>query len=415
MSVAITPDTARLALPLGIHAKYAANQSYQRKSLLASQIEAQRLEARRARFALQETAAHLVPHERVYHCMRTLRKNETHVELLHDPVEGRAHLGCLQTCTSVWLCPVCAARIAEGRRRELADAIAATHDGGGAVVHVTYTVRHGQGDQLAGLVERFGRAYRRLTGHRTYREELRPGYQIFGSVRALEVTSGVNGWHPHYHVLLFLSHELTAAQLAQLERRLLALWEACALKEGLTMTERGVKLNATRGAVGDYVSKFGRDPAGEPWGVESELAKSHVKQGRGSSTPWDLLRLAGDGDDQAGRRWREYAEVFKGRQQLVWSPHLRALLGLADAATDAELAEELPATAEHLLWISLAQWRLILRYRLRAELLAVAAGGDRAIVLAWLAGLVARRRAERVALGIEVLPVPPPVQLPLIA
>lgn len=374
--------------------------------------EVARAEAVRHRFALQEGARQLVPHERVARCCRYLRKGESHVEVLHSPVEGRAHFGSLEVCSSVWLCPVCATKIAERRRAELVQAVNECKAGGGAVLHAAFTVRHKHGDDLRGLLERFTLAYRRLTGHRAYRE-LRKVYQLFGSVRALEVTHGEeNGWHPHYHVLLFLSHPLDADQLAALVAALRELWARAAALEGLDMNQHGLEVRATGGAVADYVAKFGRDPQCDPWGPESELAKAHVKRARGDrSTPWDLLRRFKAGDGRAAHLWREYAGVFKGRNQLVWSPGLRALMGLEDEQSDQEVAQALPADAVHLGWLSLAQWHLVLRYEARAELLIVANGGNWGAVLAFVGELRARRLAERRRRGLE--PPPPPVQLGL--
>jgi hypothetical protein len=310
----------------------------------------------------------------------------------------------LEVCSSVWLCPVCAAKIAERRRAELLEAVAAVEADGGAVLHLTYTVQHGRHDDLALLLDRFGRSYSRLTGHRTYRTLIRPTYQIFGSVRALEVTHGENGWHPHYHVLLFVSHPLTVAALARLEVELRALWARSAALDGLAMNDHGFCLRAGAGAGSAYVAK---------WGMEDELTKSHLKSGRaGSSSPWDLLRGFAVGDARSGCLWREYAGVFKGRRQLMWSPGLRALLGLEDEKTDSEVAAALSDDAVHLGWVTLADWFLVLRHSKRAALLNLAAGGDWDVCRAFLADLRAAHLADRRRRGLEPpAPLSPPKQL----
>jgi hypothetical protein len=179
------------------------------------------------------------------------------------------------------------------------------------------------------------------------------------------------------------------------------------------MDDHGLTLRATGGAVADYVAKFGRDPQCDPWGPESELTKAHVKRARGGrSTPWDLLRRFTSGDGRAAHLWREYAGVFKGRIQLVWSPGLRAVLGLEDEVSNQEVAQALPDDAVHLGWIKFSDWLLVLRYEARAELLNVAGGGDWSAVWAFLDGLAARRLAERRRRGLE--PLPPPRQLHLL-
>lgn len=42
----------------------------------------------------------------------------------------------------------------------------------------------------------------------------RLGYK--GRLVATEVTHGVNGWHPHYHVIMFFDHEVNAQALQTL-------------------------------------------------------------------------------------------------------------------------------------------------------------------------------------------------------
>ncbi len=394
MSV-ISPDRAKLslaALPLGYITKSKATRTAPSKT--ASCASATEL-----RFKLQEGAAQLVPHERVSRCCRWLRGGETAVEVLHSAAEERAYYSRLEVCGSVWLCPVCSAKVAEVRRKELRQGVEVVALGGGTVLHLTFTVRHTLGDNLDQLLERFSRAYSRMMGHRTYRTLIKPTYGIMGAVRGLEVTHGAHGWHPHYHVLLFLGSPLDAARLALLDAEIRALWVSSAAHEKLSMTRAGLTVQGAQHAAG-YVAK---------WGAEEELTKSHLKSGRGeSSSPWDLLRRFLDGDGRAGHLWREYAAVFKGRRQLVWSPGLRALLGLEDETPDAAAAALVATDAKHLGWVAFSDWMLVLRWRLRAQLLNLAAAGDWSVVADFLGELRARRLAERRARGLE----PPLVDLP---
>jgi len=307
----------------------------------------------------------------------------------------------LEVCGSVWLCAVCAAKVAEERRKELRQAVEHCAVNGGGVLHLTFTVRHNRGDDLAGLLEGFTKAYSRMMGHWTYRKLIGPTYQIMGAVRSLEVTHGINGWHPHHHVLMFVGRPLTDDEMRRLENEMYALWEKSAAREKLSMNRAGLTVQGARAAAG-YVAK---------WGAEEELTKSHMKSGRGdASSPWDLLRRFLDGDDRAGRLWQEYGKVFKGRRQLVWSAGLRALLGLEDETPDGQAAAALPNDAKHLGWVAFSDWLLVLRWQLRGELLNLAAAGDWSVVADFLAELRARRLADRRARGLVVdLPdVPPP-------
>jgi hypothetical protein len=245
-----------------------------------------------------------------------------------------------------------------------------------------------------------------MVGHRTYRELISKTYAIMGAVRASEVTHGANGWHPHYHVLLFLSRPLTDLQLQHMEAEIRALWERSAAKQNLGMNRAGLVVRASSRAASGYVAK---------WGVEEEMTKSHMKSGRaGSRSPWGLLRSYADGDTAASYLWREYASVFKGRRQLVWSAGLRALLGLEDERSDSAIAADKPADAVHLGWVMFSDWMLVLRWGMRGKLLNLAASGDWALCAGLLADLRERRLTDRRARGIEPPPVPvvvPPRQL----
>ena len=74
------------------------------------------------RFALQSVARAILPTSRTAKCMR-IRTGRTDVQVWKSKAHHTASYGGLQTCGSVWTCPVCAAKIAERRRVELLDAM----------------------------------------------------------------------------------------------------------------------------------------------------------------------------------------------------------------------------------------------------------------------------------------------------
>ncbi|MHB1644664.1 MAG: hypothetical protein ACYCS8_18765, partial [Acidithiobacillus sp.] len=70
------------------------------------------------------------------------------------------------------------------------------------VLFETQTVPHARRDDLASLRSSLSAARRRLFKDRAGRS-LASAFGLVGSVSALEVTHGSNGWHPHGHVLRF--------------------------------------------------------------------------------------------------------------------------------------------------------------------------------------------------------------------
>lgn len=335
-----------------------------------------------ARFALQAGGRELMPDERVAKCLRVPHGQA--VDVLYVPEHQTACYRGLQTCGSVWMCPVCAAKISERRRVELSQALAAWREQGGRVLLATYTIRHKLADDLAVSLDAMLYA-RKLCRSGRWAAGFTERIGLAGSVRALEVThSKANGWHPHMHELLFVAASTTAGEVdAYLRPRWSDVLKSAGLRE---VNHHGLEVTDCDERIAEYVAKWGREPV---WTEEHELAKQVTKRGRGASrTPTDLLAAyAFDQDDQAGALWQQYAAVFKGRRQLSWSRGLRALLGLAVEQTDEEIAAETSETAVLLASLTLAQWRHIVANDARGEVLAVAASGDRLALWRFLAEL----------------------------
>ncbi|SRR5258708_5626399 len=91
----------------------------------------QEREARLMRWQLQREAQDLLPEERVAFCMRRIQASM--VDVLYSPHRQLAHYQGLMRCGSVWVCPICAAKISEHRRSELEQAIANCIANGGTV------------------------------------------------------------------------------------------------------------------------------------------------------------------------------------------------------------------------------------------------------------------------------------------
>ena len=93
------------------------------------------------RFALQSVARDILPDSRTAKCLR-IRAYDKDVEVWKSKSHGTASYGGLQTCGSVWTCPICAAKIAERRRLEIQAAMAQHRAQGGEVHLLTLTTPH---------------------------------------------------------------------------------------------------------------------------------------------------------------------------------------------------------------------------------------------------------------------------------
>lgn len=264
-----------------------------------------------SKWSLLYKAKALLPENNRFHaCNHNPKKRAQGVSIY---VKGDSSwLGAVYQCGSVWICPVCARRIAEIRRRELQTAIDNAIKRGWGVSLVTLTFPHGAGDVLTDILERFTNAQKDFKSGREP-SALRSDIKYIGEIKTLEVTHGENGFHPHTHSIWITEKQLTPEEAAQLEEKLFALWLAACLKRGLPAParEHGVDVRVARHDISEYVSK---------WGFAAELAGTVSKRGKnGSRNPWQLLLDAFQGDANAARLWRIFADAFFGKRQLFWS------------------------------------------------------------------------------------------------
>lgn len=372
-----TSETIRQELPLSALRGGAAPPSLGILTKSCDKPENTRL----MRWAMQSAARDVLPSERVSKCLRTIsiHKHPTaatlsnclsldyfrHVEILRS--KDNFHYGNLTTCGSVWHCPICAAKISEQRRHELTAAVKNWKRQGGEVLLLTLTVPHYVNQRLQVVVTGLSNALRKMTYSRDWRA-LVPEIGLHGRIRALEVTYGENGWHPHFHLLLFVYR---SPDREALQAQILDLWKTACLKSSLPEpNHHGVKVDDGTMAA-QYVGK---------WGIEHEMTKGHIKKSKEGYSPFDLLRVvlgsspAGrflDGKTEAATAlFREYGKAFKGKRQLVWSQGLKndLLEDMADLS-DEEIADQVEPDAELFARVPLHIWKIVLSKNLRGVVL----------------------------------------------
>jgi hypothetical protein len=332
--------------------------------------------ARIQRFIFQSVARKFLPKSRTDKCLR-LRQGSKEIQVWQSIEYKTTSYSGLQTCGSVWACPVCSAKIAERRRVEIVAAMAAHKAAGGCMNLLTLTAPHQRDDNLADLLKKQALALKKMFADRTVRSVL-ADMGVLGQIRALEVTHGRksdynNGWHPHYHLLLFAGSGVDLArfdrsQMMDWSVKLYQRWAACCVAAGLGMPsfDHGIKLDDGSKAA-KYVAK---------WGLEDEMTKGHTKKAIHGETPFDFLRAYVDDptDKQAGALFKEFAETFKGKRQLYWSPGLKKRFAIGESS-DEELAAQMDDYATMLGMITLEQWCDVLRVDGRGTVLMLAANG----------------------------------------
>lgn len=364
-------------------------------------------EERIARFALQAAARELAPAGRVRICLRAIVPGRESVEIWHSSARSRAYYKNLMTCGSVWVCPVCAAKISERRRVELArvlgvrDLLVVPAAGGGErmvtvpryhLAMATFTLSHKKGETLAAVLARLQSAYRRMWSGR-WPQAWQKLHRVVGTLRALEVTYGENGWHPHIHLLLIRDSANTPGSVRDMDIELTLRWlDVVTSVGGEASAQRGMVLSAADDKAGEYLGKMGHqvDAAIRRWGVVDELTKYPVKKGRAESrTLWDLLADYIGGDVRAGELWIEAQAALRGVMFLRPSNGLwKALQAPESVGDDTEMAQELQSPSDAILSsLTIDQWRTVVRKNSRGELLEVASEGDPEKVKKFLSGL----------------------------
>lgn len=356
------------AQPLGNITKNEAtalNRGFQVNHLTGEIIESEPTAklARAERFALQATARTILGKDhRTWKCMARKAPMQQ-IEIIKSNAHGKASYKGLYVCARLWTCPVCAAKISERRRVELVQALATAKAQGLTVKLLTLTVPHGIGDDVSALLASIKNAWRRTSTGRAGKA-FRKLLGVKGTIRALEVTYGQNGFHPHLHVLLFLEGNVTNNAVQGL---FAPLWQDACTKAGLPRPSDAHGCRVDDGSkAAAYASK---------WGLESEMTKSHIKKGKaGGMTPWDFLRaVLDDGPDAAKYRalFKVYADAFHGQRQLHWSKGLKSLLEVGEVS-DEELAILDQDNCHTLAKLVTPEWRAIMHARAQAAVLDVA-------------------------------------------
>jgi hypothetical protein len=308
---------------------------------------------------------------------------------------NKAFYSGLTVCGSVWSCPVCAAKIQERRRTEIAQGFDWAYANDKKMIMVTFTIPHYANQKLTELISKMRKAFTGLrAGNPWTKITQRVGY--VGLIRSLEVTLGENGWHPHTHEAWIVDKETDTEALRD---RIAARWLTMCKRSGIVSKSaesaflaRSVNI-MDNCSTSDYLAK--QDDS-RNWGIDRELASASSKKSRSVKGfhPFGLLAEhaeGGEGRKDAGARFIEYATTMRDKRcrQIFWSPNLKKLVGLDDK-TDEQLAEEKEDRADLLGLLDADQWRLIIKYQAKSDVLDAAESGGWGAIMTLIASLKLR-------------------------
>lgn len=266
--------------------------------------------------------------------------------------DGSAYTVGLSTCGSVWMCAVCAAKVFSRRAVDVQTVSTKHCEAGGSTGMMTLTIRHNRSMTLQQTLSAMTSAWKSLQQSADWRI-LKEIDGLEHQIRTLEITHGWlkpdaynNGWHPHFHVLLFWNDQrdhsgdvewIARAWAARIEARL-----------GVRPDEHGFDYTALDAKSSKYVSK-----------IANEMTRADLK---GSASIWQLLDELEDGETWVFGKVMEYYAATKGQRAIVWSRGLRDRYGMGAEKSDEELVADI-VDGETVDEMSPGTWRKLCRYR----------------------------------------------------
>lgn len=228
--------------------------------------------------------------------------------------DGHAGIAGLETCGSVWACPVCAAKIQAARAEELGQVLAWARGEQKTLAMLTLTVRHTKRDSLSRVWDTVTGAWADVTAGAAWGSESKAEYEkrceswmqrgresdwdraagltqatgarraprgwaagimpqrtiglqeqhgLLGWAKIVEATVGERGWHVHLHVVLVLDDagDLGDIQARQLGAGMGERWRRAVARRGMSASrEHGYDLAVSRAAeqkLSEYLTKTG--------------------------------------------------------------------------------------------------------------------------------------------------------------
>lgn len=210
------------------------------------------------------------------------------------------------TCQSIHACPVCSDKIRKKRASQIRAAVEQ-----GRSEHpdkrwrmLTVTLRHDVDMPLRALVRLVLDGWRKTRQRGAVQRVWKA--KVAGTVRAIEVTRGAAGWHPHLH-LLVLTDAWSDAELRVLDAAWSASVQQLAVERRIDVARVApdariaLRWSSARQCNrtlthSEYLAKMGWELGG--------LGKGMAQ--------WGIAQRAVDGDREAAALWEEYVHAMKG-------------------------------------------------------------------------------------------------------
>lgn len=362
---------------------------------------------RRTRFTGRAALRSITNDRRCKHCGYESVLPGGHVGLrkTDDGVVGYAGLA---TCGKIWLCPVCNAKVMAKRAMEIGAVLLWADQNDLKVIWGSLTSRHSIADKLDHLIGLQTHAWRTIVSQRWWKDENATKrvphecqanyatcnnvcnfdhlhaadagceYQCIkqfdtewpdaaegrvGYIRAAELTVGANGWHPHFHPIIFYNGTTEEAEWHAAD--IVGEWvEAVRSLGGEAQADGSQQLKVLEGiavfeALTGYVTKatyeagfdFAKNGKAKTMALEPVWSQGKdgnfktKKKGRtgrvkGTVSHWSLLVGIAQGLADEVDRWHELEDATRGHRMITWSRGIRAFAGVGVEKDDEAIAAE---------------------------------------------------------------------------
>jgi hypothetical protein len=327
-------------------------------------------------------------HHRTCSCNR-FRFSST-AEIVKSKTNDNVFYRGLMQCANAKTCPVCASKISERKANEMRMAFNMAKAEGLHISLHTFTSPHTAKDKIETLIDMQSDALSRFwrgAAAKRYKEK----YGIIGHIRSFEVKYGVNGWHPHFHIIVFSEKPFPNSKKEPDNESVLWIrdrWVNCSARAGLSKPNQyGVDVRNGKFA-SEYITKYGSDEEilktcnGKEitWDMADEMTKGHLKNKGKSKTPFEILSAYEEETDEKERLkfkflFLSYAKAMVNKALLKWSRGLRSYFELGAQQSDEEIVATETDSADLLCHLTIQEWDFILKNNLRSLVLDLANNG----------------------------------------
>lgn len=304
---------------------------------------------------IQDIMSHNEKKHRVCLCNRAKISPNDKVSVTYNYNQESASFKNLIQCGDGWVCPVCSERKANEKREKVNEDLILLEKNNYFAHMITFTAPHFVSDSLKNTLEKL------LKAKSLFYKESFKDFEDAGHITTTEVKwSAKNGWHPHFHIILFTDKRYSEEKLNgklvkdeqdssikelnlksyeyhdysdSIKEKMWQKWKKCCLKAGLREPSLKNGIDIKRG-YNDFDEKRSHTTQLVDYVLKDQLSNevtmSHTKTKSriDSLTPFDLA-VSAERDTKNSifaKLFREYAVAIKGKNNAKYSRKLSALV-----------------------------------------------------------------------------------------